>query len=136
MCVTQARLDSLIEFFGDTIGCSAGWHMVVVAGIWILDVICEGLSIADEILHVSSWDGEIETFTSQNPHVRDADDLSTRVEQWTTGIAGIDGRVRLDERQALEIPLLGRDDSVAGGLLEAERVADREDGLAHDDPLP
>ena len=136
MALTQERLDSLIKFFGDTIGCSTWWHVVVMSGIGILDVVGEGLSIANEILHISSWNGEVETFTSQNPHVRDADDLSAGVEQRTTGITGVDGRIGLDEGQPLEIALLGGHDPVAGRLLETKGIADGEDRLTDDDAFP
>ena len=66
----------------------------------------------------------------------DADDLAVPVEQRAAGVAGVDGRVELD--QALEglagadadRPVERRDDAAAQGLGQAEGVAEREDLVA------
>ena len=66
----------------------------------------------------------------------DADDPARGVEQRPAGVAGIDRRVRLDhvvDREpvwGVDLALHRGDDPGRGGAIEAERVADRDDGVA------
>jgi len=63
----------------------------------------------------------------------DADHLTADVEQRPAGVAGIDGRVGLNEivvRPGSDRPSLGADDAGGDGLAETERIADREHPIA------
>src|SRR4030095_6608546 len=61
----------------------------------------------------------------------DSDDLAAHVEQRSTGVAGIYGDVRLDERQELaRIARFGADDAGSDRVVQAERRADGDDPFA------
>ena len=64
----------------------------------------------------------------------DADDLAPRVDQRPAAVPEVDRRVGLDvvvEARIEELPAEVADDADRHGVLVAERVADREDPLAH-----
>src|SRR5262249_53163658 len=63
----------------------------------------------------------------------DADDLALQVDQRAAGVAGVDGRVGLDEvlvHVHVQATALGADDAVGHGAGPAERGADGQDAVA------
>ncbi len=71
-----------------------------------------------------------------NGHV-DPDQSPFGIQEGSSGIARVDGRVGLDASpdgpaaDALDVAAEGGDDSGGEGVVESEGVADGEDGLAH-----
>src|SRR5262249_23994308 len=94
------------------------------------------LQLRHDLLRQVDGDGEsdadVAAATAEDRRV-DADDLALGVEQGTAGVAGIDGRVGLDEvvvGPLVDVPADGADDADGDRVLEAERVADGDDPLA------
>ena len=79
-------------------------------------------------------DARVGTGLGQNGGV-DADDFARHVDQRSTGIAGVNGRVGLNKGLELavgnDVAALGGDDARGYGFLQSERTADGQNPVAH-----
>src|SRR5262245_10422061 len=90
--------------------------------------------LAHDLLREVRRNGEADAFVPAGPrvdHAVDADELAARVDQRPAGVAGVDGRVSLNEvRDAAALcPSDGRDDAERHRAAQLERVANRQNPL-------
>src|SRR5206468_9182330 len=106
------------------------------------EVTARDLSVGDNTFHHVTrqvdGDGEADSLvatTAADDGLIDADQPAFNVHQCTTGIAGIDRRIGLDEilviHNAHPAAALGADDAGGDGLADTEGIADGQHGVAH-----
>ncbi len=101
-----------------------------------MDGLARGQLLGDPLRQVDG-DGEADAFITaavgRNGRV-DADDLAVEVHERAAAVAGIDGRVSLDEVLSLvdaDAAPLGADDAGGHGAFQPEGIAQREDPIAY-----
>ena len=66
--------------------------------IWIVRIVGgvgEGVAVVEKVFHEFNGDGEAESFTERDLHVRHADDFAGEIEQRAAAVARIDLRAGL-----------------------------------------
>ena len=103
---------------------------VFEAGVGIILIVCEGVTVFYEMLYIVDWYCKAESAEEYISHIRNTDDLAGQVKQRPAGVAGIYIGISLDIDKPLEGPVCCADDAVGYGSLQAERIADSEDLFA------
>ena len=103
--------------------------MIEVPRVWVVLVKRKRLAMTHKFLHISSRDSKANILPKTDFHVGNSHHFAAHIEQRTTRIAGIDGRIGLNVCAPVQLHGGHTDHTFREGSLQTKWVADRKDTL-------